>query len=314
MDIAISFDKNYLSPFYALITSIFENNKGELLTFHLIINENVSETEFLLIQNYISKNGASFKRYEVDETLLAQFVISGNWTSSVYYKMFFPILVDQSIVKLLYLDTDMVVVGPLKPLFELNLSGFPLAAVYDNYVKTQPEIGIIEEGKYFNSGMLLYNIREWNIQHISQRAVQYLGDYPNNIKFVDQCALNAVVQGNWLRVSEKFNLLYSYIPENISQRNLKFFMNDKVVVHFTLQRPWNMLCRSRLRNDYFKYLKQANYVNAKYIVDFSISKLIDLIKLRIEEYYFDSLFLQNTWRFIKINIATLFKIKGNGNQ
>ncbi|MEY5049347.1 MAG: hypothetical protein RLZZ175_2706 [Bacteroidota bacterium] len=299
MHIAIAFDNNYLTPFYALIASIFSNNLSKSIVFHCIINDNVSIDEKKKIQTYILKHNSVVNFYSVDEEMLSKFVLGGTWTSSVYYKMFFPLLIKQPLKKLLYLDTDMIVVGDLEPLFNIDLESYALAAVYDNYVKTQPEIGIVEEGKYFNSGMLLYNIPLWNEQMLSQKAIEYLNEFPQNIKFVDQCALNAILKDNWYKVHEKYNLIYSYIPENISQKELNEFIKDVVVVHFTLQRPWNLLCRNRLRKLYFRYLKESNYNNAKRIWDFEFIKLPRLIKLRIIEFYFDNRWIQYLWRKIK---------------
>jgi lipopolysaccharide biosynthesis glycosyltransferase len=301
MDIAISFDRNYLNPFYALITSIFENNKDVNFHFHCIVRDDVTFEERNEIELYIKKNNGLFFTYEVDENLIAKFVISGTWTTAVYYKIFFPLLVPKRVSRLLYLDTDMLVIGDLKPLFELDLGGFALGAVYDNYVMIQPEINIIEEGKYFNSGMLLFNVPKWKDLKLSEKAINFLSEYPSKIKFVDQCALNAVSKDLWLRLPEKYNLLYSYIPQNISQNELIEYIKDKVVVHFTLHRPWHLLCKNRLRSIYIKYMIELGIPFQSRIIDFSIWKIPSLLKLRLVEFYFDSFLLQQVWRFFKIN-------------
>jgi lipopolysaccharide biosynthesis glycosyltransferase len=300
MDIAISFDKNYLTPFYALITSIFINNSNEKFSFHCIVKNDVTDIEKNKIIEYVNQNGASIKMYNIEDEIVSSFVVSGKWTTSVYYKMFFPILVEKNIKKLIYLDTDMLVVGKLNSLYNTELGDQPLAAVYDNYVKIQPDLGIFEEGNYFNSGMLLYNIPVWNKLNISQKAVDFLTNYPEKIKFVDQCALNGVILGNWIKLSEKFNLIYSYIPQDISQKDLDLFIKDKVVIHFTLQRPWNFLCRNRLRKLYKYYLLKSPAKSNQIINDFSVDKLIPYINLRVKEFYFDNNIIQKIWRFIKM--------------
>jgi len=300
MHIAISFDHNYLNPFYALITSIFENNRDVFIEFHCIIKGDVPKKKLAEINEYIIKNGSVLNQYEVDENLISQFVISGTWTTSVYYKMFFPLLVPDRVGKLIYLDTDMLVIGDLKSLFEMNLDNYALGAVFDNYVKIQPEIGIIEEDKYFNSGMLLFNVPRWKELKLSEKAINFLAQYPEKIKFVDQCALNAVCVGHWLRLPMKYNLLYSYIPQYISSHDLKKFINDVVVIHFTLHRPWHLLCANRLRTIYIKYMIQLGIPFQNRIIDFSIRKIPSLLKLRFVEFYFDSFLLQKVWRFFKV--------------
>ena len=297
--LAISFDRNYLTPFYVLITSIFENNINVKITFHCIVKNDVTIDEKSEIKEYIEKKDCKFEIYQVDEDLISKFVITGKWTPAVYYKMFFPILIDKSIEKLLYLDTDMLVIGNLKQLYDTDLGEFALGAVYDNYVKIQPDLGIINEFEYFNSGMLLYNIPIWKKLNLTEKAIDFLSKYPQKIKFVDQCALNAVTISNWKRLPEKFNLLYSYIPENISKKELNEFIKDKVIIHFTLQRPWDFLCKNRLRFLYKYYLIESPLKNKQPIVDFSFLKLYSFLKIRIKEFYFDSSFVNSFWRFIK---------------
>lgn len=298
LHLAIAFDNNYLIPFYALASSIFENNKKTAFHFHCIIR-NIPAIEKQNIIRYLKENDSIIDFYEVDETLIEKFVVRSHWNTSVYYKMFFPILVPQNIEKLLYLDTDMLVINPLKELYGTDLEGFTLAAVYDNYVKIQPDLDIMEEGKYFNSGMMLINIKKWNIEQISQKAISFLQNYPEKIKFVDQCALNAVLKDNWLRVNEKFNLIYSYIPQDLSKKRLQDFVKDKAIIHFTLQRPWNFLCKNRLRYLYQYYLKKSPKKNENSIIDFHFNKLLSFLKMRLSEIYLDSPAIQKIWRKIK---------------
>jgi lipopolysaccharide biosynthesis glycosyltransferase len=92
------------------------------------------------------------------------------------------------------------------------MNEFPVAAVYDNYVKSQPLLGIFDEGEYFNSGMLLIDVEKWREQNISEKVMEYLLKYPERIKFVDQCGLNAVLNGNWMKLPARFNRIFTYLP------------------------------------------------------------------------------------------------------
>jgi lipopolysaccharide biosynthesis glycosyltransferase len=168
--------------------------------------------------------------------------------------------------------------------------------VYDNYVVTQPLIGITEENEYFNSGVLLIDIPLWKAQRISEQCFDYLLKYPERIRFVDQCALNAVLKQNWKKLDWKFNVLYTWLPEEATARQLKKFIEDKYIIHFTLHRPWNILCRNRFRTRYFKYLKASPAADKSRYHDFSRNKIIPLLKLRILEMYMDSPYLKKLWR------------------
>jgi len=301
--LGIAFDKNYLTPFFTLITSIFINNKSNQISIHAIVT-GISEAEKATINGYVKQNNAIINYYSIDEKTVSQYVLTSTWTSAVYYRLYFPLLVPASVNRLLYLDTDTIVVNNLAQLYTSDLEHYPVGAVYDNWVKTAPQLGIKEEGNYFNSGVLLIDVKKWNAQRISDASFAFLSANPEKIKYVDQDALNAVLMNNWKKLNAKYNLMYSYISEDLSKEELNKFVADKVILHFTLQRPWYLLCKNRYRNLYFFYLHKSPVENAKRIVDFEWSKVPTLIKIRLNEFYYDSPGLQKFWKRLKHKART----------
>jgi lipopolysaccharide biosynthesis glycosyltransferase len=298
MHIAIAFDQNYLKQFYALITSLITNNKNNKLHFHFI-STGITEPEKKTIEEYFASYDTTVTWHTVDEDTVGRFVLTSKWTSAAYYRLYFPFLVPAGVKRLLYIDTDALVLKDLQELYRQELDGHPVGAVYDCYVRTAPRLGINTEGEYFNSGVLLIDIAEWKEQRISELAFDYLTTYPDRILFVDQDALNAVLINNWKKLPEKFNLLYSYIPEGISRKDMKEFIKDKVILHFTLQRPWHLLCKNRFRNLYSYYLINSPAKKRRPVDDFDFKKLPSLFRLRATEFYYDSPVLKKAWRKIK---------------
>lgn len=298
MHLAIAFDQNYVTAFYALITSIIQTNRGESITIHAIVS-GLTDVEKQRISKYLTDNKFEINYYALEDSKVSGFTLAGNWTAAVYYRLFFPLLVPDSVERLLYLDTDTLVLNRLSSLFIQDLDDFPVAAVYDNYVKTAPHLDITAPGQYFNSGVLLIDIPLWNQQRISEKAFNFLNQFPEKIKFVDQDALNAVLKNNWKSLDNKYNFMYSSMPEGASKASLNTLISDVIVLHFTLYRPWNLLCRNRFRTLYFYYLKKSPLHTKKLIIDFNLKKLPELIKIRLQEFYFDSPILQSFWRIIK---------------
>lgn len=296
--LAIAFDEKYLTPFYALLTSIFYHNKDNRIILHTIAT-GISDHEKAAINKYVQQLKGEINYYTVDQNFVSRFVLTSTWTSAVYYRLFFPFLIPDTVNRLLYIDTDTLVINNLQAFGEINLQDFPVAAAYDNWVKVQPLIGIEEEGNYFNSGVLLINVPEWKKQKISEKAFDYLTEFPEKIKFVDQDALNAVLINNWLKIDNRFNLIYSVIPPDLARRDFEQYLTDKVILHFTLERPWHMLCQNRFRYLYHKYLKLSPHSKASPYVDFSIGKLNTFIKIRLREFYFDNPNIMHLWRKIK---------------
>ena len=297
--LGIAFDENYLTPFYALLTSIVENNSRNKIIIHAIIT-GVSEQKQEEIRKYLNTHiNGEIHYYEIDQDTVSKFVLVSKWTPAVYYRLFFPLIIPQDIERLLYIDTDTLVVNDLSGLYTENLNTYPVGAIYDNYVKTAQQLGIEQEGNYFNSGVLLIDLPKWRGQEISEKTMRFLSEYPEKIKFVDQDALNAVLKNNWKKLDSKYNTMYSVIPEDIKKNDLKNFLKDKVIIHFTLQRPWNILCKNRYRNLYFEYLKRSPARDRPKYNDFTSDKILPLLKLRLIEFYLDTPVLQTVWRKIK---------------
>jgi lipopolysaccharide biosynthesis glycosyltransferase len=298
--IGTGFDKNYLRPFHALMASLIENHPHDRLALHAI-TEGISAAEKEGIKDVIENAGHRITFYEVAPSLMQRFVLSGQWTSAVYYRLFFSSLLPDNIGRLLYLDCDTVVVKSLRRFYDIDLETHPVGAVYDNFVKTQPHIGIVEEGEYFNSGVLLIDTKAWKSQGVSEKALQYLVKNPEKILFVDQCALNAVLRNNWKKLEPCFNLMYSVLPEGISKKQIDKLLEEAVVIHFTLQRPWHMLCRNRLRSLYFYYLNRSVMKASQKTryTDFEIRRIPAWLMIRLQEFYFDRPFIQRVWRSLQ---------------
>jgi lipopolysaccharide biosynthesis glycosyltransferase len=300
--LGIAFDQNYVRHFYALITSVLAGNRQNNISIHAIIT-GLSDKEQQEVKNYIEQNGKSIQFYQIDEAFTKQFVLTSHWSPAAYYRLFFPLLIPQGIERLIYLDTDTVVVNELAALYNLEMGGYPVAAVYDNWVKSAPKIGINEEGHYFNSGMMLINLPVWREQKVSERAFKYLADYPERIDYVDQCGLNAVLINNWKKLDWKFNVLHSRIPEGMSEKEKTVFIKDKVILHYTLDRPWKMLCKNPYRHLYHQYLKDSPYKAKNKYVDYDVKKLPAFLKIKLVEAYFNFPLLQKAWQGLKTKLA-----------
>ena len=110
--------------------------------------------------------------------------------------------------RVLYLDSDILAIDDLSPLFEINFNGNFIAAV-DDFMKEIPHnikrcesLGI-KFGQYFNSGIILFN---WPLM-ISEKIFDKTRTYINShkLRIPDQDALNAVVANRWLRLPVGWN-------------------------------------------------------------------------------------------------------------
>ena len=261
LHLAVAFDQNYITPFYVLITSIFQNSQGRPYHIHTIAT-GISDREKDDITSFVRQQQSVISFYELDSASVAGLVLPKDkyFTAAVYYRLLLPALVPATVEKLLYLDTDIVVIGNLAELYQTDISGYSLGAVAEvNATRNRPDLGIYEVGTYFNSGVMLINVAEWRQQQVSEKATRFLRDYPEKIVWADQDALNVVLMNNYVKLPGRFNVIPFDIPRLLPKNKYAAFLKDKVVIHYTLKehKPWDMQSINPFRYLYYKYLKQS---------------------------------------------------------
>lgn len=290
--LALAFDLNFLTPFYVLLTSIFENNSENQIVFHTIA-AGLDQAEKDRIVTFVRHHKSEIIFYEIDKKHVEKFVLPAHihFSAATYYRLYFPELVPAEIGKLLYIDTDIIVIGDLAELYRKNIASVPAAAVVDARIPVRTDLGIIKPGTYFNAGVMLINLALWNEQKISEKAIEYLGKYPENIQLADQDALNAILKDNWQPVDNKFNVTFYDMPEYLPKKKFSAFLKGKVVIHYTTQnKPWMLSCTNRLRFLYQHYLKLSPHADKKRYTDLNAgtSLLFRLIRIRTKEFLIDN--------------------------
>lgn len=128
--------------------------------------------------------------------------------------------------KVLYLDSDILVLHDLNKLYKTDISGKYLAAVKDPswfFENTHVlELNLEKRGFYFNSGVMLLNLKKFRQDNLLQK----LEDYTNNNfrTYMDQDALNVVV-GDDVVLMDFENNAMNFFFEHIDLATLAQFYN-----------------------------------------------------------------------------------------
>jgi lipopolysaccharide biosynthesis glycosyltransferase len=309
IDVAICFDEGYVPYVYVLLTSLFQHHTDVRVTVHALAPR-ISATDQEAIRLFVAQQGGQICFYALDTSLMQGFALPDHatayFTLANYYRLFFADLVTPELERLLYLDIDTLVVGSLKPLFQIDLSTFALGAVQDADMHVRLDLGITIKADYFNSGVLLINLPQWRQQRITERACDIAIRYPEKVKgWVDQDALNLLLQGHWYRLNGCYNVMNGAIPADLPRREHAQFLADKVVIHFTgTPKPWHWACDSKFRYLYQHYahgLLQAR-VHRNSAKKLSSQQLLQLAKSRMLEIYFDYPEIGRFWRKLKSNV------------
>ena len=109
-------------------------------------------------------------------------------------------LIPANINRVIYLDSDIIIKGSLDELWAVDLEKCIIAAVTDPIVNNdrsvREKIRLAPESKYFNTGVLVIDLRHWRDARLGERALDFLVNHPELITWWDQCALNHILNGH----------------------------------------------------------------------------------------------------------------------
>lgn len=218
-----------------LITSIFENTNKNIVVH--IFNDgkltNDIKSNFLTISD-IYEQEIMFHTIELPYDILDLKMIKNNFLSeAALYRLFIADELDKSISKVLYLDCDIVCNGEINKIFNIPITT-SVGAVCDegirkNYPLFKKNMAKFDKDKYFNSGVIMFNLNEVRKKHnLLDECMRYLLEY-NKDPFSDQSALNYIFKNDCTYLPKVYNMQ----PKRESKKD------DAIIWHFCgANKPW----------------------------------------------------------------------------
>jgi lipopolysaccharide biosynthesis glycosyltransferase len=256
-------DAGYAMPLTTTLRSIVESNQTSWpLNFHLL-SEGFSNIIKDKVEMSLPKGSASIRWVQADLGLFQNFNTQKHISKITFARILLPNLFSETVSKVLFLDTDILVLKDLTPLLETELEGCVLGAVLDGLDpilqgqrKSSFKIPKLNIHRYFNAGVLLVDLNRWRQNQISERAIQFLIQNPDS-PFSDQDALNVACDGLWFELPSKWNF-QDHFQTKVSE------MNDPAIVHFiNNSKPWIPKVRSPNAGFYDSFRDRTRFARSK---------------------------------------------------
>lgn len=268
--------------------------------YSLLRNGNITSSRIILITASIdNRERNNFKRLCADFDMQFDIIICDSdrirklpvhfhFNYTVFYRLYIADLIEDQYC--LYLDSDLIVCDDISFLFSINLNEHLVAAVINPGYSNYELIGLKQESDYFNSGVMLINLKKWRSINLASKVLKLIEENGDRWLFSDQDGLNSLIDGQWLRLSEEFNFqkkMFSMKPAFVS--------TSPKIIHFTgKSKPWHL-------NDThpYKYLYWQSRNKTPFITWFNYEfTVIDLLK------YLTPKLLKNFLRKIFANRST----------
>lgn len=279
MNIAICIDNNFLMQAATLLKSLSYSNPKNNFDIY-ILSENILEKNKKLLESDFLNSNINLFFLKVDILKLPHNInMKGKEHLSIatYFRILLPFILPESIEKILYLDCDMLVLDDITQLYDVIISDYYAATTFDMFDndKTINERLMYDSScGYFNAGMMLINLVNWKKNKISEKAIEFLSRYPEKCTAHDQDALNHALNGNYLRLSAKYNMqldfftdMHAMIVDDTLIEDIKRSCLEPCIIHFTgPTKPWKKNCNHPYRKlwDYFQSKTSWNSLKKTY--------------------------------------------------
>ena len=209
----------------------------------------------------------------------------------------------RQITKVIYLDSDLIVYGDLRELWQLPLDGYALLAARDykipyvsspsGLVDTYRLLGLKPDTPYLNSGLMVIDLERWRKEKTSDKIFSYLEQYKDTLRYADQDGLNAVLCNDWIELDPKWNVqahaaryCQEWPASEFKEKMLPQMpdlMRHPNVLHFTgTKKPWNSGLRSSTTHHFHNHLKSSKWFNPLGYILWRLKWLMISIKLICE--------------------------------
>lgn len=307
LHLACAADEKYLPHCAAMLHSVFSTTGGAGIIVHFTHFPEFSREHLSALSNFVHDAGAEFDPICVDYETLAKLPSTAALPSVVWQRVLLPELLP-NLDKVLYLDSDLIALGSVEPLWDLTISSSYIAAVSNPMHKEMADwpqrIGLPEPAAYFNSGVMLMNLALLRDHSCPERIIRHAVEHPELVHWGDQCAMNAVLHSRRHALHPKWNMMNNFVTYGrgeglFDQVTLAEALADPLIVHFEgvpESKPWHYRSDHPYRESYRAHRRQtpwpltslegrnaANVVKKRVIPQRVLVRLSRLRQARIRE-------------------------------
>lgn len=247
INIVSAVNSGFIETLAILYASILNHNDTFRHYAFYVLEDHLTARDRAVLQQVVGRFNADLTFVEIDESLLANTVESDRILKTAYYRILIPDVLPQ-LNRALYIDCDALCVTNLARLWDINLGDAYLAAVEDAGFHGRLEKMDIDyqSPRYFNSGVMLLNLKKWRHHNIVGRVLDFINHHPEKLRFHDQDALNAILHDQWIHLhpmwNAQTNILMNAITPPTEQLKKQFLEAQKepALVHFCgHEKPWH---------------------------------------------------------------------------
>jgi len=282
-------DDGYVMPLAVTIRSAAACLSPAVKLNWFILDGGVSDENRERLEQCFEPNRVAIDWVRADREALAGLPVSEHVTLATYFRILIPRLLPPWLEKVIYLDSDLVVLQDLNELWreplgdhwclaaqdmaapyldaERVLANFHQCARYLASPRPLPnyqELALDGRAKYFNAGVLVIDLARWRSAVMTGRLLGCLRKHSRHVLWWDQYALNVVLAGRWGELDPRWNQIPhihaypSWRESPFDEETFRRIVGDPFIVHYaSAEKPWHYDNAHPRRDLFYHYLDQT---------------------------------------------------------
>jgi lipopolysaccharide biosynthesis glycosyltransferase len=251
LELACAAEGAYVRHSAAMLHSVLAARGPRPAVVHYLHDPELSRRDRAAMARLVEGLGAEIDFLPIEDRRLGGLPTRGFTRKATWYRIFLPELLPD-VERILYLDSDLIALADLGPLWETDLGEHYLAAVTNvlepHYAERLRRAGF-DPGSYFNAGVMLVNLERMRRDGCSEALRSYGAEHASSLVLRDQDALNAVLGGDRLALHPRWNCMNAHFvfpwsadvfgPERLAEAQA-----DPAIRHFEgpgANKPWHLL-------------------------------------------------------------------------
>jgi lipopolysaccharide biosynthesis glycosyltransferase len=267
LHIACAAEGSYLAHSAAMLHSVLAGSSSRRAVVHYLHDPALPERRRRRLAAMVEGLGASIDFLPISDRRLAGLPTRGFTRKATWYRIFLPELL-ADVDRILYLDSDLIALADLGPLWETDLDDVYLAAVTNvlepHYAERLRDAGF-DPRSYFNAGVMLLNLDRMRRDGCSEALRAYGVEHASTLVLRDQDALNAVLGARRLALHPRWNCMnaqfvFPWSVDAFGAERLAEARADPAVRHFEgpgANKPWHLLGDRECRRVYAAHRAQT---------------------------------------------------------
>ncbi len=276
-------DNHYVVLLAALLKSIEFHHKSAEMVEVFIVEDGISKRNQKKLTASLDSGRMRLNWIPMDKAIPDNMKIPfdrSSYPKNIHTRIFIPHFIPDRFDKIIYLDVDMILMRDIADLWNIDLADNMMAAVMDprlkvfsnswGGIKNYKELGFAPDTKYFNTGILVINIKKWREEESAIKVVQCISDNEKFANYPDQYGLNIVMANRWLELDPRWN---AFADEE---------WPDPFLIHFIGRKPIYQTYdnKSEYRTIFYEHLNRTQWKNFKPIGESKryIKKISNVLK------------------------------------